>query len=111
MRTIVNRALEEREATLRMHYDALLQEKLTEQFNTFARFNEDNIHRQMAQSTYDCMCFYSFGYGLELRCVLTLLCCLFHTCRYAVNKRLNYHYQAVYYNTIMSTPPQMKKKK
>lgn len=55
MKTIVNRALEERDATLRQHYDTLLQEKLAEQYNSFAQFNQDNIHRQMTESTFNCM--------------------------------------------------------
>jgi len=55
VKTIVNRALEEREATLRQQYDVILQEKLTEQYNTFSRFNQDNIHRQMSESTFNYM--------------------------------------------------------
>ena len=51
----MSRALEEREAALRQQYDKILEEKLAEQFNAFSRFNQDNIHRQMTESTYNCM--------------------------------------------------------
>eukprot|EP00123_Amoebidium_parasiticum_P018273 comp24156_c0_seq1/m.44001 comp24156_c0_seq1/g.44001 ORF comp24156_c0_seq1/g.44001 comp24156_c0_seq1/m.44001 type:complete len:179 (-) comp24156_c0_seq1:3332-3868(-) len=45
VRSIVSHALEEKDASMRALYDRLLSEKLTEQFNAFAKFNEDHIHR------------------------------------------------------------------
>jgi len=52
VREIVNRALAEREGQLRMEYDKILQEKLQEQFQNFAKFNEDYISRQFKQTDF-----------------------------------------------------------
>ena len=38
---------------LRDEYDALLAERLDEQWRTFAKFNEDQLHAQLARSRYD----------------------------------------------------------
>jgi len=47
VRDIVRKAVEERERTLREHYDRILQTKLQEQFRAFAKFNEDYVSRQL----------------------------------------------------------------
>jgi len=47
---IVTRALEERDATLKAHYDQILQQGLQEQFKSFAKFNEDYISQQIKQN-------------------------------------------------------------
>eukprot|EP00741_Cyanophora_paradoxa_P017239 tig00020961_g16651.t1 len=52
VREIVQRALEDRENILRSEYDKILQERLTEQFHHFAKFNEDYISRQLKQSQF-----------------------------------------------------------
>ncbi|KNC87789.1 hypothetical protein SARC_00047 [Sphaeroforma arctica JP610] len=56
VKSIVSKALEEREVQLRAQYDNILQEKLLEQFNEFSRFNQDNIHKILSESTYSYMC-------------------------------------------------------
>jgi hypothetical protein len=52
VREIVNRVVAEREAALRAEYDVILQERLQEQFKSFAKFNEDYISRQLKQSDF-----------------------------------------------------------
>ena len=47
VRDIVRRAVDEKERTLRDQYDRILQQKLQEQFRSFAKFNEDYISRQL----------------------------------------------------------------
>jgi len=47
VKEIVNRALLEKEASLRAEYDRILQELLQEQFRNFSKFNEDYISRQL----------------------------------------------------------------
>jgi len=47
VKDIVRRAVEEKERSLRETYDRILQEKLQEQFRSFAKFNEDYISRQL----------------------------------------------------------------
>jgi hypothetical protein len=44
---IVTRALQKREYELQLKYDAILQRLLQEQYNSFAKFNEDYISRQI----------------------------------------------------------------
>eukprot|EP01134_Creolimax_fragrantissima_P001311 CFRG1311T1 len=56
VKNIVSKALEEREQQLRFQYEKILQEKLLDQFNEFSRFNQDNIHKRMSESTYSYMC-------------------------------------------------------
>lgn len=46
-RDIVRRALEEKERRLREQYDRILQQKLQEQYQAFAKFNEDYISRSL----------------------------------------------------------------
>eukprot|EP00164_Ancoracysta_twista_P002166 GFYU01002858.1.p1 GENE.GFYU01002858.1~~GFYU01002858.1.p1 ORF type:complete len:175 (-),score=15.09 GFYU01002858.1:393-917(-) len=52
---IVQRAISEREAQLREEYDSILQERLAEQFQNFAKFNQDCVSRQLRQSHFDYM--------------------------------------------------------
>ena len=47
VRDIVRRACEEKERTLRDQYDRVLQQKLNEQYMSFAKFNEDYISRSL----------------------------------------------------------------
>jgi len=47
VKEIINRVLAEREAALRTEYDRILQERLQEQYQSFSKFNEDYISRQM----------------------------------------------------------------
>ena len=46
VKDIVRRAVCEKERALREQYDAILQRKLQEQYQAFAKFNEDYISRQ-----------------------------------------------------------------
>eukprot|EP00128_Syssomonas_multiformis_P011428 Colp12_sorted_trinity150504_noHs@19869 len=55
VRAIVQRAVAEREQTIREEYDMILQQKLSEQFNSFTKFNEDYIHRRMEESQWSYM--------------------------------------------------------
>ena len=50
VRDIVRRAVEEKERTLREQYDRILQAKLQEQYQAFAKFNEDYISRSLKSS-------------------------------------------------------------
>eukprot|EP00127_Corallochytrium_limacisporum_P001770 Clim_evm1s80 gene=Clim_evmTU1s80 len=52
---IVNKAVAEREQNLRAEYDELLRKKLFEQFQSFTKFNEDHIHRQLKSSDFSYM--------------------------------------------------------
>jgi hypothetical protein len=52
VKEIVNRAVAEREAQLRVEYDMILNERLQEQFRNFTKFNEDYISRQLKQSDF-----------------------------------------------------------
>lgn len=47
VREIVRRAVELREEALRLEYGALMQDKLSQQFNTFTTHNQDFISRQI----------------------------------------------------------------
>jgi len=47
VKDIVRRAVDEKERSLREVYDRILQEKLQEQFKSFAKFNEDYISRTL----------------------------------------------------------------
>ena len=50
VKAIVRPACDERERTLREAYDKILGEKLQEQYQSFAKFNEDYISRQLKAS-------------------------------------------------------------
>lgn len=52
VKEIVARAVQEKEQSLRMEYDRILQERLQEQFRNFSKFNEDYISRQLKQSDF-----------------------------------------------------------
>jgi len=52
VKAIVQRLLAEKESSLRIEYDQILQEKLQEQFRNFTKFNEDYISRQLKQSDF-----------------------------------------------------------
>lgn len=47
VRDIVRRAVDEKERSLREQYDRILQQKLQEQYQAFAKFNEDYISRTL----------------------------------------------------------------
>ena len=47
VRDLVRRAVDEKERTLREQYDRILQQKLQEQYQAFAKFNEDYISRSL----------------------------------------------------------------
>ena len=47
VRDIVRRAVDEKEQSLRYEYDRILQQKLQEQYQAFAKFNEDYISRNL----------------------------------------------------------------
>jgi len=47
VRDIVRRAVDEKERSLREQYDRILQQKLQEQYQAFAKFNEDYISRSL----------------------------------------------------------------
>lgn len=50
VRDVVRRAVDEKERALREQYDHILQQKLNEQFQSFAKFNEDYISRSLKTS-------------------------------------------------------------
>ncbi|PRP89305.1 hypothetical protein PROFUN_02179 [Planoprotostelium fungivorum] len=52
VREIVARVTAERETQLRAEYDRILQEKLSEQYSNFAKYNEDYISRQYKNSDF-----------------------------------------------------------
>lgn len=56
VRKIVENAVKTREAELREEYDAILLERLDEQWRTFAKYNEDNVASKMRGSNYDYYC-------------------------------------------------------
>ena len=43
----MRRAVDEKEQSLRYEYDRILQQKLQEQYQAFAKFNEDYISRNL----------------------------------------------------------------
>jgi len=47
VRDIVRRAVDEKERSLREQYDRILQQKLQEQYQAFAKFNEDYVSRSL----------------------------------------------------------------
>eukprot|EP00054_Salpingoeca_dolichothecata_P000200 m.16304 g.16304 ORF g.16304 m.16304 type:complete len:230 (-) comp10390_c0_seq1:44-733(-) len=52
VKNIVESAVRERELHLREEYDNTLEERISDLFRTFTKYNEDHIHRQMEQSPY-----------------------------------------------------------
>ena len=50
VRDIVRRAVDEKERSLREQYERILQQKLQEQYQAFAKFNEDYISRSLKSS-------------------------------------------------------------
>eukprot|EP01119_Soliformovum_irregulare_P004192 TRINITY_DN15200_c0_g1_i1.p1 TRINITY_DN15200_c0_g1~~TRINITY_DN15200_c0_g1_i1.p1 ORF type:complete len:175 (+),score=23.92 TRINITY_DN15200_c0_g1_i1:54-527(+) len=52
VRAIVARVVAEKEAAIRAEYDAILSEKLQEQFRNFQSFNQDYISRQLKDSDF-----------------------------------------------------------
>jgi len=55
LKQIVQRALEVREVQLRQDYDRVLQARLQEQFESFTRYHEDYVSRQLKQSEFSYM--------------------------------------------------------
>jgi len=47
VKDIVRRAVDEKERQIRVEYDGILQQKLQEQYQVFAKFNEDYISRSL----------------------------------------------------------------
>jgi len=47
VKDIVRRAVDEKERQIREQYDRILQQKLQEQYQAFAKFNEDYISRSL----------------------------------------------------------------
>lgn len=52
---IVNGALKDFEEELRREYDSILLDRLSEQWETFARYNEDCIQQRLKNSTFSYM--------------------------------------------------------
>jgi predicted metal-dependent hydrolase len=50
VKDIVRRAVDEKERALREQYDRILAQKLQEQYQAFAKFNEDYISRTLKNS-------------------------------------------------------------
>jgi len=55
VRAIVANALRDKETELSAQYDAILQERLREQFAMFSKYNEDHIHQRMSNSDFSYM--------------------------------------------------------
>ena len=49
VRAILNVALGNQEKKLRLEYDQVLQRQLLEQFESFSRFNQEYVSRQMSR--------------------------------------------------------------
>ena len=56
VRALVEGAVRDRERELREEYDGLLADRLDEQWRTFAKFNEAQLHNQLEKSTFDYYC-------------------------------------------------------
>jgi len=52
VRSILERALEDKEVELSAKYDELLTDRLQDQFAMFSKFNEDHIHQKLANSEF-----------------------------------------------------------
>lgn len=52
--SIVQRALDEKEAAMREEFDVIIRQTLAEQFDIFTKVNEDYISRRLRDSPYDC---------------------------------------------------------
>ena len=50
---IVNGAVKDREKVLREEFEQLLAERLDDQWRSFAKFNEDQLHQKLEKSQYD----------------------------------------------------------
>lgn len=55
VKAIVERAVRDREEALSQEFVEVLEEKLTEQFHQFSKFNEDHIHRRLEASPFNYM--------------------------------------------------------
>ena len=55
VREIVQKAVALKEGEIRAEYDQVLQARLAEQYNSFRRFHEDYVSRQLNQSSYSYM--------------------------------------------------------
>jgi len=55
VKSIVEKALAERESAIRAEYDRILQELLQEQYKNFAKFHEDYVSRQVKDSDFSYM--------------------------------------------------------
>jgi hypothetical protein len=55
LKDIVNKAVAEREKEIQEEYDTILSSRLYEQYNAFARFNEDCISYKMKNSEFSYM--------------------------------------------------------
>lgn len=58
VRSILAKALKEKEVDLRLEFEAILQEKLMEQYQQFIKFNEDYVSRTSARSDDSASWFY-----------------------------------------------------
>jgi hypothetical protein len=47
VRSLLERALQEKEAELTARYDSILQDRLADQFAMFSKFNQDHIHTRV----------------------------------------------------------------
>ena len=56
VKAIVAGAVRDREAELREEYDNILAERLDDQWRTFSKFNEAQLHSQLERSTHDYYC-------------------------------------------------------
>jgi hypothetical protein len=54
VKSIITKALEEKEKSLREEYELRLQELLMEQYQAFVRHTEELIHQKLSKSTFDC---------------------------------------------------------
>eukprot|EP01110_Echinostelium_bisporum_P011977 TRINITY_DN6129_c0_g1_i1.p1 TRINITY_DN6129_c0_g1~~TRINITY_DN6129_c0_g1_i1.p1 ORF type:complete len:169 (+),score=25.30 TRINITY_DN6129_c0_g1_i1:67-507(+) len=55
VRSIVEKAVADREAALRSEYDRILQELLQDQYRNFAKFHEDYVSRSVKESDFSYM--------------------------------------------------------
>lgn len=55
VKQIVKKAVEERDQFMRHQYDTTLQQRLQEQYESFSKFNQDYVSRQLRQSDFSYM--------------------------------------------------------
>jgi len=55
VRAMIEKAVADREISLRAEYDSILQERLQEQYRSFSKFHEDYISRQLKDSDFSYM--------------------------------------------------------